>query len=155
MRERFENLVKAAFAAFSIFIVVFMSGAIADVLFKRSSLKIETKSGPVKLDVEIADTDPKRAQGLMFRRSLDDGKGMIFLFEREEEITMWMKDTYIPLDMVFIGTDWRVTRVAAQAEPLSTDIISSGPPAARVLEIGAGQAEKLGVKPGDLVAFHQ
>jgi len=155
MRERFENLAKAASAAFSILIVVFMSGAIADVLFKRSSLKIETKSGPVKLDVEIADTDPKRAQGLMFRRRLQDGQGMIFLFEHEEEITMWMKNTYIPLDMVFIGTDWRVTRVAAQAEPLSTDIISSGPPAARVLEIGAGQAEKLGVKPGDLVAFHQ
>ncbi|MFZ1108324.1 MAG: DUF192 domain-containing protein [Rhodomicrobium sp.] len=127
--------------------------AYGDVLFKRASLKIETSNGPALLNVEVADTDRTREQGLMFRRAVADRAGMIFLFDDEQEITMWMKNTYIPLDMVFIGNDWRIVNIAYDAEPFSTDVISSGRPASRVLEIGAGQAKKLGLAIGDAVSL--
>ena len=145
----------AALAALVIFSFSIMQSAFGDALFKPASLKIETKSGPVLLGVEVADTEAKREQGLMFRRSIPDGRGMIFLFDREQEITMWMKNTYIPLDMVFIGSDWRVRHIAYDAEPFSTDIISSVRPASRVLEIGAGQARKLGLAVGDHVQLQK
>ena len=80
---------------------------------------------------------------------------MIFLFDGEHEITMWMKNTYIPLDMVFIGNDWRIRHIAYDAEPFSTDVISSMRPASRVLEIGAGQAKKLGLAVGDSVVLQK
>ena len=132
-----------------------MAPAFADEVFKHASLKIETKSGPVTLDVEVADTEPKREHGLMFRRSLAQKVGMIFLFDDEHTITMWMKNTYIPLDMVFIGDDWRIKHIARDAEPLSTDIIPSIHPASRVLEIAGGEAMKLGLAPGDPLSLQQ
>ncbi len=121
----------------------------------HGSLKIEAKNGPVVLDVEIADTEPEREHGLMFRRELPAKRGMIFLFSAEQQITMWMKNTYSPLDMVFIGDDWRIVHIAHDAEPLSTDIILSVRPASRVLEIGGGQAEKLGLASGDMVSLQK
>ena len=145
----------AAVAALVIFSFSMMQSAFGDALFKPASLKIETKSGPALLNVEVADTEAKREQGLMFRRSMPDDHGMIFLFDGEHEITMWMKNTYIPLDMVFIGNDWRVRHIAYNAEPFSTDIISSVRPASRVLEIGAGQAKKLGLAIGDRVLLQK
>jgi uncharacterized protein len=132
-----------------------MVSASADEVFKHASLKIETKNGPVTLDVEVADTNPKREHGLMFRRSLPDKGGMIFLFDDEHIVTMWMKNTYIPLDMVFIGDDWRIKHIARDTEPLSTDIVSSVHPVSRVLEIASGQAEKLGLAPGDTLSLKQ
>jgi uncharacterized membrane protein (UPF0127 family) len=155
MIEGQTNNVRAALAALVIFSFFIMPSAFGDVLFKPASLKIETKSGPVLLNVEVADTEAKREQGLMFRRSLSDDHGMIFLFDGEHEITMWMKNTYIPLDMVFIGNDWRIGHIAYGAEPFSTDVISSMRPASRVLEIGAGQAKKLGVSVGDRVLLQK
>jgi uncharacterized protein len=155
MIEGQANNVRAALAALVIFSSFIMPSAFGDVLFKPASLKIETKSGPVLLNVEVADTEAKREQGLMFRRSLSDDHGMIFLFDGEHEITMWMKNTYIPLDMIFIGNDWRIRHIAYDAEPFSTDVISSMRPASRVLEIGAGQAKKLGVSIGDSVALQK
>jgi uncharacterized membrane protein (UPF0127 family) len=149
------NNVRAALAALVIFGFCTMLPAFGDVLFKPASLKIETKNGPVLLNVEVADTDAKREQGLMFRRTISDDHGMIFLFDREHEITMWMKNTYIPLDMVFIGNDWRIRHIAYDAEPFSTDVISSMRPASRVLEIGAGQAKKLGLAVGDSVMLER
>ncbi len=149
------NNVRAALAALVIFGFFIMPTAFGDVLFKPASLKIETKNGPVLLNVEVADTEAKREQGLMFRRSLSDDQGMIFLFEREHEITMWMKNTYLPLDMVFIGNDWRIRHIAYDAEPFSTEVISSVRPASRVLEIGGGQAKKLGLAVGDNVVLER
>ncbi len=149
------NNVRAALAALLILSFFIMPSAFGDVLFKPASLKIETKSGPVLLNVEVADTEAKREQGLMFRRSLPDDHGMIFLFGGEQEITMWMKNTYISLDMVFIGSDWRITHIAHDAEPFSTNVISSMRPASRVLEIGAGQAKKLGLAVGDTVVLQK
>ena len=155
MIEGQANDVRAALAALVIFSFFIVPSAFGDVLFKPASLKIETKSGPVLLNVEVADTEAKREQGLMFRRSLSDDHGMIFLFDGEHEITMWMKNTYIPLDMIFIGNDWRIRHIAYDAEPFSTDVISSMRPASRVLEIGAGQAKKLGVSVGDSVLLQK
>jgi uncharacterized protein len=155
MIEGQANNVRAALAALVIFSFFMLPSAFGDVLFKPASLKIETKSGPVLLNVEVADTEAKREQGLMFRRSLSDDHGMIFLFDGEHEITMWMKNTYIPLDMIFIGSDWRIRHIAYDAEPFSTDVISSMRPASRVLEIGAGQAKKLGVSVGDSVLLQK
>jgi uncharacterized protein len=150
---------RAAIAALVIFSALggtFNPGlASGDPLFKRASLKIETGSGPVLLDVEVAATEPERAHGLMFRRNLAAKQGMIFLFDETREITMWMKNTYISLDMVFIGEDWRIVHIATDAEPLSTDVISSVNPAARVLEIGGGEAQKLGLKVGDKLTLRQ
>jgi uncharacterized membrane protein (UPF0127 family) len=132
-----------------------MTTAFGDEVFKHAGLQIETKKGPVLLDVEVADNERTREHGLMFRRALPDKAGMIFLFESEQAISMWMKNTYIPLDMVFIGDDWRIKHIARDAEPLSTDIISSVHPASRVLEIGGGQAARLGLAAGDAVSLRQ
>jgi len=130
-----------------------MAAASAEEVFKHASLKIETKNGPVTLDVEVADTNPKREHGLMFRRSLPDKGGMIFLFDDAHVVQMWMKNTYISLDMVFIGDDWRIKHIARDTEPLSTSIVSSVHPVSRVLEIASGEAAKLGLAPGDTLTL--
>jgi len=116
-------------------------------------LVLKTESGEHSYTVEVAKTNRERAKGLMFRRSLPDTSGMIFLYDPPQPVGMWMRNTYIPLDMIFIAADGTVRRVAANTEPFSTDIIVSGGPVAAVLELNAGQAEKIGVKPGDLVVF--
>ncbi len=150
-----QKLNGAALAAFVIFTFLSVAVSHGDVLFKHANLKIETAKGPLTLDVEVADSDPKREQGLMFRRELAPNHGMIFLFDEAQEISMWMKNTYIPLDMVFIGDDWRVLHIARNAEPQSTAIISSVHPASRVLEIAAGEADRLGLKAGDSVSLQK
>ena len=155
MRQGQLNIGRAALAALVIFGSLIGSAAFGEVLFKHSSLKIETTNGPALLDVEVADTDPKREQGLMFRRNLAGNQGMIFLFDEEQEISMWMKNTYIPLDMVFIDDKWRIVHIARNAEPFSTDIIPSVRPASRVLEIAGGQAQKLGLKISDAVSLEK
>jgi hypothetical protein len=155
MRQSQLNVSRAALAALALMSFLAMAPAFGDDIFKHASLKIETKSGPVLLDVEVADDEKQREHGLMFRRSLPENGGMIFLFEDEHVITMWMKNTYIPLDMVFIGDDWHIKHIARDTEPLSTDIIPSVHPASRVLEIAGGQAAKLGLAPGDAVSLGQ
>jgi uncharacterized protein len=155
MRQSRLRVIRAASAALIIVGLMAVAPASGDALFRHGSLKIEAKSGPVVLDVEIADTEPGREHGLMFRRELAANKGMIFLFGTEQQITMWMKNTYIPLDMVFIGDDWRIVHIAHDAEPLSTDIIPSVHPASRVLEIAGGQAGKLGLAAGDRVSLQR
>jgi uncharacterized membrane protein (UPF0127 family) len=155
MRQYRLNVTRAAFAALAVICLLTMAPAFADTVFKTANLKIETKNGPVTLNVEVADTEIKREHGLMFRRGLPEKAGMIFLFDDEHPISMWMKNTYIPLDMVFIGDDWRIKHIVREAEPLSAEIINSGQPASRVLEIGGGEAAKLGLALGDAVSLQQ
>ena len=88
----------------------------------------------------------------MYRKELADGKGMLFDFTPEQEISMWMKNTYISLDMIFIRGDGRILRIAESTEPMSTKIISSRGVARAVLEVIAGTAQKYGIAPGDRVA---
>ncbi|MEL6063260.1 MULTISPECIES: DUF192 domain-containing protein [unclassified Methylobacterium] len=118
---------------------------------KTEPLTIVTKSGPKRFAVEVMRDDAGRSRGLMFRRHMAADHGMLFDFERDEPVTMWMKNTYLPLDMVFIRPDGTVSRIAADTEPLSTAIIPSGSPVLAVLELNAGTAAKLGIQPGDRV----
>jgi uncharacterized membrane protein (UPF0127 family) len=115
-------------------------------------LEIATKSGVQVFSVEMATTEEEKQTGLMYRKELPDGKGMLFDFSPEQQISMWMKNTYISLDMIFIRADGRILRIAENTEPLSTKIISSGGLAKGVLEVIAGTAQKYGIKPGDRVA---
>jgi uncharacterized membrane protein (UPF0127 family) len=117
-----------------------------------NTLEIVSKTGVHVFSVELAVTDEQRAQGLMERRSLPEGRGMLFKFEPDQVITMWMHNTYIPLDMIFIRSDGRILRIAEKTTPLSDRVISSGGAARGVLEVIAGTARKLGLAPGDKVA---
>jgi len=114
-------------------------------------LTIVGQSGRHQFSVEVARNDGDRAQGLMFRRSMPPDRGMLFDFERVQPISMWMQNTYIPLDMLFIRADGTIARVAENAEPLSTRAIPSGEPVLAVLELNAGTARRLGIKAGDRV----
>ena len=107
-------------------------------------------SGNVRhtFQVEVARNDADRAQGLMFRRNLAPDRGMLFDFGRVQPISMWMQNTYIPLDMIFIRADGTIARVAENAEPLSTRAIPSGEPVLAVLEVPGGTAARIGFKPG-------
>lgn len=118
---------------------------------KLEPLTFETASGPQTFQIEIADTPKQREVGLMYRRSMPEDHGMLFDFGRPKEISMWMQNTYVSLDMVFVGEDARVTRIAENTEPLSTRIVSSEGPARYVVELLAGSAKRIGLKPGDKV----
>lgn len=115
-------------------------------------LEIASKSGVHVFAVEMAVTPEEQAKGLMFRRELPEGQGMLFDFRHEQPTSFWMKNTYVPLDMIFIRADGRILRIAESTEPLSTKIISSGGLAKGVLEVIAGTAQKYGIAPGDRVA---
>lgn len=117
----------------------------------REALTIVTATGRHAFKVEIADNDADRAQGLMYRRHLDPDRGMLFDFGRTEVVTMWMQNTYVSLDMIFIRADGSVARIAPNTEPLSTRVISSGEPVPFVLEVVAGTAARIGLKAGDRI----
>ncbi len=114
-------------------------------------LVIQTASGPRTFDVEVMRTDEERAKGLMNRRYLPAERGMLFDFKAEQPVAMWMMNTYIPLDMLFIRKDGTIARIAEMTEPLSTRTIASGENVLGVLEINGGLSAKLGIKPGDRV----
>jgi uncharacterized protein len=131
-------------------LLVLLAGAVYAQAFE--TLSIAMQSGQRQsFRVEVARNDADRAQGLMFRRSMPADQGMLFDFGRVEPVAMWMQNTYLPLDMLFIRADGTIARIAANTEPLSTRTIPSGEPVLAVLELNAGTAAKLGVKPGDRV----
>lgn len=102
-------------------------------------------------DVEVASTDQEKALGLMFRTELKDSEGMLFPYAAPRKISMWMHNTYISLDMIFIREDGTIARIEERAEPLSDRVISSGSAVSAVLEIPGGAAARLGIRPGDKV----
>jgi uncharacterized membrane protein (UPF0127 family) len=116
------------------------------------TLEIASKTGVHAFAVEIVDNDADRAKGLMYRKELPEGRGMLFDFQREQDVSFWMQNTYIPLDMIFIRADGRILRIAENTEPLSTRLVPSGGPVRGVLEVIGGTARKLGIAPGDRVA---
>jgi uncharacterized membrane protein (UPF0127 family) len=120
--------------------------------FPRSQLKIATTDARVhRFDIWIADSNARREQGLMFVKSLADDAGMLFIYPAPQPIAMWMKNTYIPLDMLFIRADGRVARVTANATPHSLKTIESGESVLGVLELKAGTAAKMNIRQGTLV----
>ncbi|CAO4165288.1 DUF192 domain-containing protein [Methylorubrum zatmanii] len=114
-------------------------------------LGIVSKGGRHAFQVEVMRNDAQRAKGLMYRRTMAPDHGMLFDFERPMPVTMWMKNTYLSLDMVFIRSDGTIARIAPDTEPLSTKVIPSGEPVLAVLELNAGTAAKLGIRAGDRV----
>lgn len=114
-------------------------------------LVIVTAKGEVTFEVEVMRTDEDRAKGLMFRRYMPENRGMLFDFKVAQPVFMWMKNTYIPLDMVFIRGDGSIARIAEETEPLSTRTIASGEPVTAVLELNGGAAQRAGIKAGDKV----
>jgi uncharacterized membrane protein (UPF0127 family) len=115
-------------------------------------LEIASKGGVHTFAVELALTPEQQSQGLMYRKELPEGQGMLFDFKREQEATFWMKNTYVPLDMIFIRADGRIHRIATNTTPLSEALVSSGGPVRAVLEVVAGTTKKLGIAAGDRVA---
>jgi uncharacterized membrane protein (UPF0127 family) len=118
----------------------------------QNTLEIVTRNGVHVFTVEIAANDADRQKGLMFRKELPEGRGMLFDFQRDQDVSMWMRNTLIPLDMLFINADGRIRRIAENTEPLSERTIPSGGPVRGVLEVIGGTARKLGIAPGDRVA---
>jgi uncharacterized membrane protein (UPF0127 family) len=114
-------------------------------------LAIVTASGTHEFNVEVMRSGPELEHGLMFRRFLPSDRGMLFDFKTERPVMMWMKNTYLPLDMIFIAKSGRVVGIAENAEPLSEKIIPSGAPTYGVLEVNAGTAAKIDLKLGDEV----
>ncbi|MCC5995339.1 MAG: DUF192 domain-containing protein [Oceanicaulis sp.] len=112
---------------------------------------IETAGGPVEFTVEVADTEETRQRGLMHREELDPDAGMLFDFEREQIVSIWMENTLIPLDILYIRRDGRIVKIISNARPLSRRQLLSDFPVLSVLEINGGRAAELGIEPGDVV----
>lgn len=118
---------------------------------KKEEAVIETAEGKYAFQVEIADNPEARSMGLMFRRALGDRDGMLFFYPQEQFISMWMRNTYIPLDMIFIRSNGEIYRIEENTQPFSEEIIASGERVLAVLEVKGGTAASLKLKPGDRV----
>jgi uncharacterized protein len=118
---------------------------------ETSPLTIDTTKGGQHFTVELATTPAQMELGLMYRQSLPADAGMLFVYPSEQTVVFWMKNTLIPLDMLFIGADGHIRRIAERTVPLSTTPISSVDPVRAVLEVDGGTAQRLGIKPGDVV----
>lgn len=119
-------------------------------------LTVHSKSGVRKFIVEVARTPEEQARGMMFRESLAPDRGMIFPQANQPQMaSFWMRNTLIPLDLLFIRTDGTIARIEANAVPLSEDPISSGEPVGAVLELAGGRAAELGITEGDKVDWPQ
>ncbi|WP_420962299.1 DUF192 domain-containing protein [Brucella sp. IR073] len=114
-------------------------------------LVFETAKGKKSLEVEIADTDAERMRGLMYRTDLPENRAMLFVFDETQPVMMWMKNTPLPLDMVFLAKDGTIATIRENTEPFSETIISSIVPAAFVVELRAGTAKRLGLAIGEHV----
>lgn len=125
--------------------------AAASATMQDEKLDLITATGTRSITIEVARTPEQQAKGLMFRNHLDDDRGMLFPHEAPREVSMWMRNTYIPLDMVFIKADGTVHRIAVRTEPLSDAIVSSQGDVSAVLELAGGASERLGLKVGDKV----
>lgn len=139
-----------------LFICIIIVGAIivgfSDMAFSETLMIYSEKgSESCKLDVELAVTPADQAKGLMFRKSMDDNAGMFFLFEMDETRHFWMRNTLIPLDMIFIDNKFVVVDIHRNAQPLDETVISSRKPARYVLEVNAGKADRCHIKNGSKV----
>jgi uncharacterized protein len=119
--------------------------------FATSELTIVGKTGPHRFTVEVAETPAQMEQGLMFRRTLADNAGMLFDFKQPTMATMWMRNTLIPLDMLFVDAQGRIVNIHERAVPKSDDVIAAAAPVRYVIELNGGTAARLGIAPGDKV----
>lgn len=119
---------------------------------KLETLEILTKTGIRVFRVEFAETEEQRRIGLMFRKELPDGEGMLFDFVRPQPVAMWMRNTYVSLDMIFIRADGTIANIAKKTTPFSEQSIFSDGYVKGVLEVAAGTADRYGIAAGDTVA---
>lgn len=119
--------------------------------FPTSELTIISASGPHRFKVELAETPQQMTQGLMFRTSLAPDAGMLFDYRQPTAATMWMRNTLIPLDMLFVDARGRIVNIHERAVPQSDDVIAAAEPVRAVIELNGGTAERLGIEPGDRV----
>ena len=117
------------------------------------SLIVHAGGSAYRFEIELATTPDQRERGLMYRKSLGANAGMLFMYPDEEPVAFWMKNTLIPLDMLFIKADGQIVHVARNAAPLDETPIASGQPVRAVLEINGGAADALGIKEGDTVEY--
>ena len=151
MRASFPRLTGSAFVALFLWLVPVFASA-ANVTFETAPLQIISTGGKVhKFTVELAVDNDQRSQGLMNRRHMARDHGMLFDFGVTRQVMMWMKNTYLPLDMLFIAKDGRIETIRENAVPLSESIIDSRVPVAFVLELNAGTVNRLGIATGDVV----
>jgi uncharacterized membrane protein (UPF0127 family) len=154
MRLAAQRLNKSALAALFLFVLATAMAFSAN--FQTERLVIRTKSGKeFPFTVELAIAAEQRQQGLMNRDEMAADRGMLFDFGETRRVYMWMKNTYLPLDMLFITPDGRIALVKADTMPLSEEIIDSRDPVRFVLELNAGTAQKLGIAAGDMIESGQ
>lgn len=119
-------------------------------------LEIQTSTGEKhSFEIEIAETNMSRMQGLMYREKMEENQAMLFIFDYTDYQSFWMKDTYIPLDMLFINSNGEILQIAENTTPFSEDMIVSDNPAKYVLETNAGISHKLNIKPGDKIKWQR
>ncbi|APG84448.1 DUF192 domain-containing protein [Sinorhizobium americanum] len=148
MRMLHGRLARSAIAAlFSL--SLFLASHAAAITFEKDRIRLLTSGGKAHdLTVELAIEPEQREQGLMHRRQMAPDHGMLFDFGETRRVMMWMRNTYLPLDMLFIAADGTVETIHENAVPLSEAIIDSKEPVAFVLELNAGTVQRLGIKPG-------
>ena len=136
-----------------VFMAVIMAAGAAMALetFPTSPLAISSAGKTHTFTVELAVTETQRSQGLMWRRRLAPDRGMLFIYGREQVLQMWMKNTLIPLDMLFINHAGAIVHIHERAVPGSLRTISSTKRARAVLELNGGTVSRLGLRPGDRV----
>lgn len=116
---------------------------------QHEKLTIETSNGPFDFTIEVADETHERQKGLMHRTEMDPKHGMLFVFDSLQIVTMWMQNTPLSLDMIFVKPDGKVATIASRTTPFSTDVITSRVPVSHVLEVNAGISTLIGLKVGD------
>ena len=123
---------------------------------KEGELEFLNKDGKTvisKIDIEIADNTPERMQGLMYRKSMDENRGMLFIFQNNEHRGFYMKNTLIPLDIIFLDSAKQVLKIFKNTTPFSERTLESGLPAKFVVEVNAGYTDRYGIKEGDMIKF--
>jgi uncharacterized membrane protein (UPF0127 family) len=156
MIRRASSVRGALLCAWCAILVAVLSPAVApaappSVTFEESALTIDAAHDSFDFQVELAVSPAQRSQGLMFREDLEEDRGMLFDFGRPQVASMWMRNTYVPLDMLFIDESGRITQIASDTQPLSDTVIASRAPVRAVLELRGGVSAKLGIEPGDRV----
>lgn len=136
-------------------LTIFLSLLLASPAHATDANKLTIKSGKAKhvFNIEVADDDLEREKGLMYRTSLDKDAGMLFIFKFEDVQNFWMKNTFIPLDILFIKKDGRIAKIQNMANPQDLTLISSEVPIVAALEIKGGEAQKRGIKPGNKIIY--
>lgn len=116
-------------------------------------LKKDGKTPIVKIDVEMAEDDRERAQGLMYRKSMDEKRGMLFTFTMETEQEFWMKNTIMSLDIIYVNHNMEIVKIYKHTTPFSESPLPSGKPAFYVVEVISGFTDKYGIKEGDMISY--